>query len=280
MALLRLGSVLRKIGKFDEATSQCRACLEMSEQLKEGAVPRRLIHHELGIIARDSGNFDEAKKHLKMALELAKAEGDRLDIAMAYNSLGILFMKTAPADAVAALEQCLSLLQSPEDMVRRSQVLNNLALSLANSGKWEQSEEYYLRSLELKRGTGDLYGLASTLMNVGRVFWARQKKYEAEKALLESAALFQRVNAISLSAKAYRDLARLIAGDSPSPEALLHAHKAIELFALAGNDTEVDATKREFPLDRPRTKWKRWTLLVVALCLVAGALIIVALIQD
>jgi tetratricopeptide (TPR) repeat protein len=273
-ALLRLASTLRKLKRFDEADIKCLECLDLAEGLDSGGAPLHLIHHERGIVARDRGDFGEAQEQLKVALERAKAEGNSLDVAMVYNSLGTLLLKTMPTEAVAAFEECLKILDPNRDGVRIAQVLNNVAVASANLGNWNRSEAAYERSLEIKRATADSYGLASTLLNVARVYRAQQEFTKAEDALVESAALFERVNDFSLAARSHLELARLADGRKLSASVGTHARRAIQLFDASSKAEDAEATRREFRIDR-KFSWLPWIVCIVgALAVGTGTLIL------
>jgi tetratricopeptide (TPR) repeat protein len=270
MALLRLGSLRRRMGQFEAAERRCRECLKLSARLATGGTPARLVHNELGIVARDRGDFDEARRELELALDLAKAEGDCADLAMAYNSYGTLLLKPAPREAVAALDACLKLLDPRKDGVRIAQVLNNLGLAYADLGEWNESADYYSRSLEIKRAAADVHGLASTLLNIARVHRARNDLVKAREALTESAALFGRVKEPLLAARVHRELARMAIAAGVTAEVAVQARQMIEFFAAAGNEPEAAATRREFRLDggHKRRRWILWIILAVLVAII------------
>jgi tetratricopeptide (TPR) repeat protein len=269
-ALLRLGSLRRRMRQFEAAEVSCREALRLSVRVASRGTPERLIHHELGILARDRGDFGQARRELALALQLAEAEGDRANLAVAYNSYGTLLLKPFPREAVAALDACLKLLNPQEDGVRIAQVLNNLGLAFADLGEWNASANYYSRSLEIKRAAGDLQGLASTLLNMARVHRARKEVAKAREALAESAALFERVNEPLLAAEVHRELARLALANGAAPDVASHTSQAIQFFAAAGNEPEAEATRRELRVKRWR--WKFWIALSGAFHLVGWKL--------
>jgi tetratricopeptide (TPR) repeat protein len=244
--LLRLASVLRLLRRFDEARKCCEQALELAESLKGSGAPARLIHNELGSIARDEGKFDDARRHLEWALGVAQAEGDRLDTAVAYNTLGTLLLRPLPQEATKMFEQSLRLMDPQRDSVRVAQLLNNLAMASANAGDWEKSESFYQQSLQMKRSSGDSYGQALTLLNIARVYQAQTKTREARSALSESADMFETAHHLRHAAEAHRELARLMRGSKTGLEADMHAQKAVELFQRAGDAREAKVTKREF----------------------------------
>jgi tetratricopeptide (TPR) repeat protein len=274
MALLRLGSLRRRMGQFELAERHCRECLELSARIATSRPPARLVHNELGIVARDRGNFSEARRELELALELAKIDGDRADLALAYNSYGLLLLKPEPREAIAPLDACFKLLDPQQDGVRIAQVLNNLGLAHADLGEWNESANYYSRSLDIKRAAGDLHGLALTLLNIARVHRALNELAKAREALTESAALFERLNEPLQAARAHRELARLALTAGGSEDVAAHGRRALELFTAAGNAPEAALTRKEFRLDGAR-KSRRivWIVLVIVVVILVASIL-------
>ncbi len=275
MSLFRLGSLRRRMGQFEVAERHCRECLELSAQLTTGGTPARLIHNELGIVARDRGDFDEARRELQLALELANAEGDRADLAVAYNSYGTLLLKPAPREAITALDACLQLLDPQRDGVRIGQVLNNLGLAYADLSEWNESAGYYSRSLEIKRAAVDLHGVASTLLNFARVHRACNEFGKAREVLIESAALFESVNEPLLAARAHREYARLALAVGSGVDATPHIQQAITLFAAGGNELEAAATRRELLLNGDRKRRHRLSWIIVAVVVIVAVILVI-----
>jgi tetratricopeptide (TPR) repeat protein len=259
LVLLRTGSVLRRLGRLDQARARCLEALEISDRLEPGAA-RHLIHHELGLIARDNNDFEGARTELERAIDLAKAASSPRDVVIAYNSLGTLLLKPAPRDAAKLFRECLSLLDPEKDKLRIAQVLNNLGLASADIQEWQAGEEYYIRSLQIKREAGDLYGEASTLLNVSRVYRAEQKWDEARGALMTSAKLFEDVHDVVNAGRVLRELARLTRFLKADSATTHYANRAVECFRRADREAEAQDVLREFSIGAvPKSKW-RWLL--------------------
>ncbi len=275
-ALLRSASVLRRLGRFDQARASC------AEALRRGAAAH-LVHHESGLIARDNNEFELARAELERAIELSKAASNRRDLVIAYNSLGTLLLKPAPAEAARLFHECLALLDPEQDSLRIAQVLNNLGMANAEIREWPASAEFFKRSLEIKRAARDLYGEASTLLNVSRVHRAEDKWDEAKSALITSVKLFEDVHDATRSGQALRELARLTNDKGTRAEAQLYASQAIESFRRAGREADAEAVQREFRVGKaPRSKWWRWGLwsLATLFFVLIVALILIGLLVE
>jgi tetratricopeptide (TPR) repeat protein len=275
LVLLRLGSLLRRLGRLDQARARCLEALQVADRLGPGTA-RHLIHHELGLIARDSNDFEGARTELQRAIDLAKAASSPRDVVIAYNSLGTLLLKPAPRDAAKLFRECLSLLNPEQDKLRIAQVLNNLGMASADIQEWQAGEDYFNRSLQIKRDAGDLYGEASTLLNVSRVYRAQQKWEEARSALMTSAKLFEDVHDIVNAGRALRELARLTKSLKADGAPALYANRAAECFRRAGRESEAQEVVREFGIGAaPKSKgrWLLWAAIALAAILVVALLI-------
>ena len=271
-ALLRSASVLRRLGRFEQARAR------LTEALERGAAPH-LVHLELGLIARDDKDMDRAREELERAVELAKASSNPRDIVFALNSLGTLLLQVAPRDAAKLFYECLALLDREKDTLRIANVLNNLGMANANFQEWQASETYYGQSLEIKRAARDIYGEASTLLNVARVYRAEMKWDQAQNALETSAKLFGDAHDPARVGQVFRELARLMNVCGRTAEAEAYARRAIESLQRAGNETDAQAVRLEFDIAetaRRKRRWLIWSAAILGL-LVVLAIVIIAL---
>jgi tetratricopeptide (TPR) repeat protein len=269
VVILRLATVQRNLGDLEKARESGLQALSLIDISPKAALPKRMIHHELGVIARDRGDFDEARSQLGLAVDMAKSEGDRLDLAAAYNSLGTLLLKPLPHEAVEFFEKALQLLDRRTEPVRIAQVLNNLAMANADMGEWKKSESFYHESLEIKKHAGDLFGQALGLLNVARSYRALSKESEARAALTQSSSLFEVVRDARNAANARRELARLLHRLENAEEASREAAAASNLLEVLGETDEAAAIRREFKLGN-RGEANLYVRIIVAVLLIAS----------
>jgi len=248
-AHLQLSVALRGLRRLEAAGTQARCALQLASVSPKGGALLHLVHQELGLIARDEADVEKASHHLRRTIELGTAVGDRLVVASAYNGLGTVLQKFDPRQAIMVLESGAAQLAG-EDAVRRAQVLNNLGLAYANVGDWTKSLQSFERSLEIKRAAADLRGQARSLLNVARVYQARQQLLVARNALAESATLFETVRDLVDAGKARRELARVLRLAGETEQARHEAATAAGLFEQTGRGAEAQALRREFALKR------------------------------
>lgn len=275
LVLLRSASILRRLGRPDDAAARCREALAAGDGAEAREV-RHLIHHELGLIARDRGDFAGARIEFERTIELARAASSRRDVIRAYNSLGTLLLKPAPREALKLFNECLNLLNPDQDKLRIAQVLNNLGMASADIQEWQASGQYFSRSLEIKRESHDLFGEASTLLNVSRVYRAEQKWDEARTALMNSAKLFEDIHDALRAGLAARELARLTKSLGANESSEHYARVAIDWFGRAGKETLAQEIQREFAIgNTPKSggRWLLWTVIALAAIVAVAALI-------
>ena len=177
-AHVRLGYVSAEQGKHQEAIDSYLRAREIAESDGEAAEILPRILHELGAVHRDMGDIEAAEQLLKQSASLAAMRQGWSTYAIAYNSLGRLYLKQREArQAITAFQTALEKLEEAKDVLRASQVYNNIGLAYADLGDWQDSESWFLKSLDIKRLSGDVFEQALALNNLSRVY-ANQGRFE------------------------------------------------------------------------------------------------------
>lgn len=256
---VRLAAALRAMNRFEDAETQAEQALRLSSSEREARPLLHLAYQELGSIARQRGDLDAAELNLGKAIALARESGDRLAVARAYDSLGMMFLRVAPWRAIEMHESCIAYLDRQTDAVRMAQVLNNLGMAYANVGNWVKSRDSYERSLEIKRAAADLYGMALTQLNIARVHQAQGNRGAVRNALDESAALFEAVHDLARAATAHREAARMARLAGEASEAAEQARIAITLLRRADRPEEAVELEKELAAQPTRQRgWRLW----------------------
>lgn len=112
--------------------------------------------------------YSEAKKYLNLALQRVEENGSDLDKAIVYGLLGTLQWSLFNIQAAIDFHRrSVDLFASLSDDKRLGRALNNLAANIDFSGEYKDAEQYYLRSLNLSRQTGDKWNELRVLCNLG-----------------------------------------------------------------------------------------------------------------
>jgi tetratricopeptide (TPR) repeat protein len=162
-----LGSVLRTLGRTDEAFKHYHSMLGLSWRLdlknKGGAA-----HNLIGRLYRDAGNLDESMRHFGTGLALFEAAEDQRGIASSYDDIGYTHWRRGAFEtAERFLQDGLDRREALGDRHSIALSLNNIALVYQDTGQYKLAREALGRALALRGETGDKAGMVFTLNNLG-----------------------------------------------------------------------------------------------------------------
>jgi tetratricopeptide (TPR) repeat protein/predicted Ser/Thr protein kinase len=231
-----IGSVYRKLARYDKAEATLRRALEIRENQQpiEKAALAECIHN-LAATLYWKGNFTEAKGFYERSLKLRREmyPGDHRDVAMSLTHLAACELEIGSSDIAhdlytQALEMRVRLLGSEHEEVAQS--MNNLAKSYLEAEQFEKAEDLFSRSLEMiTRLRGEQYvGTAAVSQNMA-------------KSLLDkgdfSAAIDAYARAITIRRarfpKGHPSIAATLSGSARASLAMGQIDRAIELATEA-----------------------------------------------
>ncbi|MBA2277263.1 MAG: tetratricopeptide repeat protein [Chloroflexia bacterium] len=137
----------------------------------------------LGALAMEAGQTNQAIGFYEDALRLAGRTGQRAAAVRLYGRLGRLAQQRGDTPAALdALTHAVDLAESLDQPSLLSQALQHLAVAQDAAGDAEAMGNYE-RALALCRETGDAYGEALMLVNVGARFASSGRRAEAVECL-------------------------------------------------------------------------------------------------
>ena len=145
-----------------------------------------------GGAARSEGDADRAVGLLRQAMALYGEIGDARSVAILWGSLGVTYWATADFESVAvAYERALAARRALEDRILEGKTLNGLGSVNYELGNLELSASYYREAIDLRRKTGDVEGLATSLTYLVNTLTAMGRTLEARNALEEALPVVQ-----------------------------------------------------------------------------------------
>jgi tetratricopeptide (TPR) repeat protein len=266
---LRLGSVYGEQGKYLEAIEVYARAREIAEADDEAAKIMPRILHEVGAAHRDLGDMNRAEQLLKESADRAAMQQGWGTYAIAYNSLGRLYLNQHDArKAIAAFQTALDKLEH-RDALRSSQVYNNMGLAHLELGDWPGSESWFMRSLDIKRRSGDVLGQALALNNLSRVYVAQERLEQAVVTATQAAEYFEIVGDLAKTGIAKQNLGKFYRKLGKNDLARETFVEAIELFAKindASGEAAVRTDLKNFEAKDPRFPlWAKLTLGILGL---------------
>lgn len=216
---LRLGSILERIGKWEEARSdyqasldiatalgdelaQARACgsigsthskkseYETAIKYYERALGIRQTHNDSLGMSRSlgelswtylaQGDFDKAEALAHQKMALCERINDRLGLARANVTLGnIKLRRGALKEALSLYEQSTVIYTQLNDNARIASTRMNTGVTAMRMGQYETAQNHLQASLETFRKIGDVPHISNVLSITGAVYYYQNKLEQA-----------------------------------------------------------------------------------------------------
>ena len=151
------------------------------------------------------GRFRDCVRWAEEAQRHAAAIDDRPGLAHAYYLLHLAHTSLGSSERVRYRGLALPITEELADLLKLSNVLNNLGMDAYYEGRWEEALQFYERGGEARERAGDVVAAATSLNNIAEI--------KSDQGHLEEAeALFKRAQAITRSA-GYRLLPVVTSGN-------------------------------------------------------------------
>jgi CHAT domain-containing protein/Tfp pilus assembly protein PilF len=191
----RLGIVLTRLGRHDEALASFKEALARAESIQALSTVAE-TWNAMGTLYAARGESKEALDCYSRALELARNRNPAVKPAI-LTGLGSLHRRRGePQEALAKFQQALDLVKDHSDEPR---VRNNLGPVYLDLGDTEKALDEFKRALKsLQAGDGNEAAIVNTLVNIGQVDLKRNRNREA-------LGLFEEALSISRQANGFRE---------------------------------------------------------------------------
>ncbi|THF87002.1 hypothetical protein E7T09_07430 [Deinococcus sp. KSM4-11] len=205
---------------------------------------RARAHNAAGSLARDLGHYDAAHAHLDEALSLARAQHVPALEAQALHGLALLDRELGHLDAAREKFRIAEALQRPaQDLWGLASTLNDLGIVWALQGDAAQAGTLFEESLELKRRIGDRQGVAYALANLGNM---ASTSSEFQRLTEQSLVIKRELGDRQGIANSLFNLADLHVNAGALPLARAQLTEALEVYAQIGRHRGTAAALMEF----------------------------------
>lgn len=168
--LLRLGQVLRHMGRWDQAEAQFRAALRLAHDQATAARCRL----EQGDLQRRRGDHSAAREWLQAAQRAFAAAGNSAGVSEAERQLGLVALGEGDyVRALAAFEEAIRPLAAANDPNRTSLLLINLGAVFYSDGDLARAQDCFERSLQLAAAAGNRQRVGVAVGNLGSIYHMR-----------------------------------------------------------------------------------------------------------
>lgn len=184
--------------------------------------------------AYNANRFDQAVDLYHQARTLYESIGDRRSLAILWGSLGKAHWYRNDMDSVrASYDRALPLRRAIEDRILEGRTLNGLGSVSFQKGLYREAIEFYNQAVELRRQTGDIEGLITSLSyrgatytRLGELMAARTSFEEALPLFGTVGSLMQKIEIHNNLGNLYKDMGRLKSSAQSYREAIRYAVEA------------------------------------------------------
>ena len=171
--LLKKGSVLQLIGRWEDCEKVLRRALKIAKELDNPTLLGK-TNNSLGNLLMLKGSYEEAHMYLEVASSYFEFTEDNFGIINVYGNLGNLYFRQGRYDeAKAFFTKSIKLSQSLSYSNSTAQITANLGLTHMNQGNYDEGIQVQLEGLKYCKKVNDTQGLATLHTNVGIVYYEK-----------------------------------------------------------------------------------------------------------
>lgn len=191
--LNNMGNIYYDQGNFDQAIINYEESKEILLSLgeEEKAI---LVINNLGLVYSDKGDYSNAMDYFNQGLKLAEKYNNKTQLVIILNGIGILHSNIGEHEkAIEYFNNGLSKMDVTVDRYKtiEADFYNNLGNEYGTLSDNKKSMFYYTKSIEISEKIGDEHGTASTLFNIGDLYYFEEKYDLALQYAKKSVAIFE-----------------------------------------------------------------------------------------
>ncbi len=165
-------------GDYDRALVYLEQSLAIAQQIGDRSGEGATLNN-LATTAYKKGDYDRALVYLEQSLAIQQQIGDRSDEGTTLNNISQIYSAKGDYDrALGYLEQSLAIAQQIGDRKNEGGLFNNISQIYSAKGDYDRALVYLEQSLAIQQQIGDIVGLATTLHNMGAIYWNQKKEVE------------------------------------------------------------------------------------------------------
>lgn len=186
------GQALRRLDRVNESIEVLDEVLPIARRNKIVDEYKKILNG-LAVAHTFQAEYDKALEYNFQSLVLREAEGDKAEISITLNNIGLVYFKLHNYEgALKYYNQCLALKEEVRDTVDLHLLYLNLGLCHLHLRNFKEAREYTIRGLEICGSKCDDLISISGEFGLGEAsYWLRDFQ-EAEKHLLASLKIARR----------------------------------------------------------------------------------------
>ncbi|MGB0522374.1 MAG: tetratricopeptide repeat protein [Flammeovirgaceae bacterium] len=181
----------------------------------------------------------EAEKYAREALAIGTKSGSRVQVAFAYNSLGVIHLfKGDYADALSFFKQALEIQRHFQNFQHMASLHNNMAVVFGKLGDYEAALEEHRLALTQRKELGDWAGISDSYNNMANIYRQQGHYAKALNHYIQSLEIDEKLGRGNIAlGNVYNNIGIMYHLMEEDDIALNHYHNALSKFRAAQSRT-------------------------------------------
>ena len=207
-----LGRALYGVCRYDEATEHYQKALEIPGV--KGDERRRLegrVYNNLGEAYQVRGNYDKAHSYYQKALKISQAVGNKIEMAVSYNNLGVICHNRLGKldEALVYHQKALEIRKESGYRIAQGTSYHNIGGVYQVRGEYQKALEFYEKSLVIGKETKSKQMEGRNMLFIGKVYHRLSQLKRAKEYTEGAIEIFSEIGARGAEGGARGELGRL-----------------------------------------------------------------------
>jgi tetratricopeptide (TPR) repeat protein len=179
-SLHQIGMIYQLKGDYDAALKQYEKSLEIKEKIGDIKSASSSLH-QIGMIYQYKGDYDAALKQYEKAGEIFEKSGDVRGLSYSLHQVGIIYQLKGDYDfALKQYEKAKEIFEKIGDIKGVSFSLHQIGIIYQHKGDYDAALKQYGKAIEISEEIGDIKGVSEILQQTGTLY---QEKGDYDAAL-------------------------------------------------------------------------------------------------
>jgi serine/threonine protein kinase/tetratricopeptide (TPR) repeat protein len=247
-----IANALSAKGSLKEAVPLYQSALQVSRSIGDKLDQAGALNNLANIIS-NQGDLDAAKELYRESIQVARDRDDKNDLALAQQNLaGVLYIQGDRKDADELFGEAIDLARKIDAKDVEALVLNNRCMFETNAGELNHALQDCRESLGLRTEARDTNKVATSLQNIGRVYFYRGDLEQAKQNYQQALSIEHGLDAEDDEAYSKLLLAEVSVVENQAAAAHAGTEEVVKVFVNNGDksgESEARTTLAEALLD-------------------------------
>ena len=239
---IKKGTILRLIGKMDDAFRNYESSLKIAEELGDKSKIGKTIGN-MGVIYENQGKYSKALKCYEKSLKIYEELKDKSGIAKSSGNIGVVYANQGNySKAIEYHVKDLKISTELNDKIGIANAVGNMGVVYHSQGNYSKAMECYKKDFDISEELGDTKGVTIAIGNIG-VIYEREGKYtEALECYWKDLKISEKLGYKSGVATANGNIGNIYSDQGMILEALQCYEKKLKISEELNDDRGISTT--------------------------------------